>query len=537
MEVHPGFWQQAFDPMTATSTSRGRNMSATHHPSRRSQGSSPEDVEWQNIFEELEAGSKDYAPEFNPYSPPSTTAGALQQSPVQSIETADAKFPEQDAMLPYGCDSSSFPYVINEPHQHIWPPSGAPSYPPSIPEHEQWAPSEFALGTPQTSHPGSITFGQAAYQPPPAHHLIAGESPLLSEGSPLHQGGFVDGDWCQADGLPVFYERSGSDELLDDTENSDPCYAQLLHRCLKEAPDHTMSLRELYDWVREHSQKAKDPKNRGWQNSVRHNLSMNAAFERVPPNQTHGVKKGSLWRLTPSALNNGVISTTRYRKDPKRKPERRASPALKRQLSGAKGGQATRNATRRQQALREARSHPNLFARHRHLHHSPDIHNLSPVPFRSSHPNTPQPFIPLQSNFQDHQKANYQDHQNQPQPHQHQPAPSSPYFLDLSPTHPTSLTPTTTSAPRTPQTQTQIHLHQDLHEHFHQQPKSALADFNFGHIDFTNANMNGGTGGGGLIGEQDDFALDTPTEASFMSEEGVAELLGHNSGSREGSGF
>ncbi|EGP90902.1 uncharacterized protein MYCGRDRAFT_31038, partial [Zymoseptoria tritici IPO323] len=68
-------------------------------------------------------------------------------------------------------------------------------------------------------------------------------------------------------------------------------YAQLLHRCLKEAPDHTLSLKEVYEWVLQHSQKARN-KDRGWQNSVRHNLSMNAAFQKVP-----GVKKGSLWRL------------------------------------------------------------------------------------------------------------------------------------------------------------------------------------------------------------------------------------------------
>ncbi|KAF2207238.1 hypothetical protein CERZMDRAFT_51424, partial [Cercospora zeae-maydis SCOH1-5] len=88
--------------------------------------------------------------------------------------------------------------------------------------------------------------------------------------------------------------RDDSDEQA--AESADPCYAQLLYKCLLDAPDHTLSLRELYDWVAAHSQKARDPNNRGWQNSVRHNLSMNAAFQRVTdrPNST---KKGSLWRL------------------------------------------------------------------------------------------------------------------------------------------------------------------------------------------------------------------------------------------------
>ncbi|KAF2858998.1 winged helix DNA-binding domain-containing protein, partial [Piedraia hortae CBS 480.64] len=74
-------------------------------------------------------------------------------------------------------------------------------------------------------------------------------------------------------------------------------YAKLLYRCLMEAPGHALTLKELYEWMKVHSQKAKDPNNSGWKNSVRHNLSMNAAFERVPPSEVHGVKKGSLWRL------------------------------------------------------------------------------------------------------------------------------------------------------------------------------------------------------------------------------------------------
>jgi len=81
-------------------------------------------------------------------------------------------------------------------------------------------------------------------------------------------------------------ERSPTDKTInleDDSENVDPCYAELLRQCLLEAPDFTMSLRELYAWVAEHSPKAKDPKNTGWKNSVRHNLSMNqVALDWIP---------------------------------------------------------------------------------------------------------------------------------------------------------------------------------------------------------------------------------------------------------------
>lgn len=81
---------------------------------------------------------------------------------------------------------------------------------------------------------------------------------------------------CSDHRSETFMDEIAGHDGDDESESPDPCYAQLLYRCLREAPDNTMSLKELYDWIQQHSQKAKDPKSRGWQNSVRHNLSMNA---------------------------------------------------------------------------------------------------------------------------------------------------------------------------------------------------------------------------------------------------------------------
>lgn len=70
-------------------------------------------------------------------------------------------------------------------------------------------------------------------------------------------------------------------------KRADPCYAQLLWKCLYEAPDHQLSLREIYAWIAAHSPKASAEGHRGWMNSVRHNLSMNAVssffFSFLPP--------------------------------------------------------------------------------------------------------------------------------------------------------------------------------------------------------------------------------------------------------------
>ena len=52
-------------------------------------------------------------------------------------------------------------------------------------------------------------------------------------------------------------------------------YAQLIYRALLAAPDHTMVLRDIYDWFRTYTDKAANSETKGWQNSIRHNLSMN----------------------------------------------------------------------------------------------------------------------------------------------------------------------------------------------------------------------------------------------------------------------
>lgn len=61
----------------------------------------------------------------------------------------------------------------------------------------------------------------------------------------------------------------------EQTPTREEPYAQLIYRCLKEKPDHTMVLREIYEWFKQNTERAKDPSDKGWQNSIRHNLSMN----------------------------------------------------------------------------------------------------------------------------------------------------------------------------------------------------------------------------------------------------------------------
>lgn len=72
--------------------------------------------------------------------------------------------------------------------------------------------------------------------------------------------------------LPPHDYRTDCEESPNDREQP---YAQLIYRALMGAPNNTMILRDIYEWFKKHTDKAADKETKGWQNSIRHNLSMN----------------------------------------------------------------------------------------------------------------------------------------------------------------------------------------------------------------------------------------------------------------------
>jgi hypothetical protein len=60
-----------------------------------------------------------------------------------------------------------------------------------------------------------------------------------------------------------------------DDHGIDEPYAKLIYRALMSKPDHSMVLQDIYQWFRENTNKGSSD-SKGWMNSIRHNLSMNA---------------------------------------------------------------------------------------------------------------------------------------------------------------------------------------------------------------------------------------------------------------------
>ncbi|KAF9902256.1 Forkhead box protein J2 [Linnemannia zychae] len=75
-------------------------------------------------------------------------------------------------------------------------------------------------------------------------------------------------------------------------------YSSLITTAITESAQKQMTLNEIYEWVMERYPWYRTAIN-GWKNSIRHNLSLNKAFMRVPrPPSEPG--KGSYWKLDPN---------------------------------------------------------------------------------------------------------------------------------------------------------------------------------------------------------------------------------------------
>ena len=75
-----------------------------------------------------------------------------------------------------------------------------------------------------------------------------------------------------------FDEDSALDEFESAESTSDKPYAKLIWEAMMERPDKRMTLREIYEWFSKRTNKVKESGGSGWQNSIRHNLSMNQVF-------------------------------------------------------------------------------------------------------------------------------------------------------------------------------------------------------------------------------------------------------------------
>jgi hypothetical protein len=113
--------------------------------------------------------------------------------------------------------------------------------------------------------------------------------------------------------------NSSREMTVADVEDhgADEPYAKLIYRALMSAPNHSMVLQEIYQWFRDNTAKGSSD-TKGWMNSIRHNLSMNAVraihsfFENILTFYRHSRRQsGKSLAMRPRSRQNGFWKTSR----------------------------------------------------------------------------------------------------------------------------------------------------------------------------------------------------------------------------------
>ena len=182
---------------------------------------------------------------------------------------------QQQLPTPFSSLSSSFNNSSFETDQELTPSvqSNLAIQPPVLPtsSHQSQLPHWMDFSTPsafeETSARSRYNLPHHAYDTAPSFSpsFYATSADLRAKTQPkLHR-------------PPRRTERSAplDSESESEGKQGEPPYAKLIYRALMDAPEHQMVLKDIYEWIAQNTDKARDPAFKGWQNSVRHNLSMN----------------------------------------------------------------------------------------------------------------------------------------------------------------------------------------------------------------------------------------------------------------------
>ena len=116
----------------------------------------------------------------------------------------------------------------------------------------------------------------------------------------------------ELDNSSINSPRSGNDSDANSTNQKPPfSYAQLIIQAISTAPERQLTLSGIYHFITKNYPYYRTM-DKGWQNSIRHNLSLNRYFIKVPRSQEEP-GKGSFWRIDQGCESKLIDSAFRKR--------------------------------------------------------------------------------------------------------------------------------------------------------------------------------------------------------------------------------
>ncbi|KAI0377492.1 hypothetical protein F5Y04DRAFT_291727 [Hypomontagnella monticulosa] len=290
-------------PMTINTSIPTYQRAQVHSASSSSQGVWPTPPSTTCEGEDLDGYSYNGSPisgncrvqTVAPCSANSSVASPRSWSPreTQQVQYQQTYFKESDHMPPYNFRN----YPSLQYDQQIQPQMASSSY-------ESPSFMGTSLNTSAVSQLGIPSMASGLAEPDTVV-VSQSESPQLKQDPDESYGSYGTDDVSKQ-------PRQASQPTGEEGGKVDEPYAQHIHKAfIKKGAPHQMTLQEIYRYFLEYTDKGKDAGNKGWQNSIRHNLSMNKAFAKREITDAEG-KKMSVWALEEWAID-GVQSTTRYR--------------------------------------------------------------------------------------------------------------------------------------------------------------------------------------------------------------------------------
>ncbi|KAK4106406.1 hypothetical protein N658DRAFT_512250 [Parathielavia hyrcaniae] len=101
---------------------------------------------------------------------------------------------------------------------------------------------------------------------------------------------------------PLLMGNNDLDLSLDENRHIKPqfSYAQMITQAIMNTPDQKLNLAGIYSYIQTRYAYYRHQPASGWQNSIRHNLSLNKAFEKIA-RSTDEPGKGMKWQLVPES--------------------------------------------------------------------------------------------------------------------------------------------------------------------------------------------------------------------------------------------